>query len=101
MRAAQDALGTRALYSWEPEESVGLLLVYSPVLRIIYQYLWAKASMCLKKVQAFGGGPALGMGLSGRATWIEPLVFSSRSHSISPPGGPVVPAGQLSQRVTL
>lgn len=47
MRAAQDPLGTWALYSWEPEESVGLLLVYSPILRILYQYLWAKVSMCL------------------------------------------------------
>lgn len=101
MRTAQDALGTWELYSWEPEESVVLLLAYSLILRILYQYLWAKASMCLKKVQAFGSGSALAMGLSGRATWTEPLVFSSRSHSISPPGGPVVPTGQLSQRVTL
>lgn len=101
MRTTQDALGTWALYSWEPLESMGLLLAYSSILKILYQYLWAKASMCLKKVQAFVGGSPLGMGLSGKATWTEPLVFSSRSHSISPPGGPVVPAGQLSQRVTL
>lgn len=39
MRTAQDALGTWALYSWEPEENVGLLLAYSPILRILYQYL--------------------------------------------------------------
>lgn len=52
MRAAPGALGTWALYSQEPLESVGLLLVYNPILGILLPISLGKGKHMLKEVQA-------------------------------------------------
>ncbi|EPQ10817.1 hypothetical protein D623_10009620 [Myotis brandtii] len=46
------------------------------------------------------GGAAVGVGLPGVPTWLNPPL-SPRAPGSSPPGGPALSVGQLSQRDSL
>lgn len=86
-RAAHGALGAWALYSQEPLESMGLLLAYNPILGIVLPVSLGNGKHMLKEVQAFGGGSALVMWLSGGLPpGLNPLSFLLGATASAPQG---------------